>query len=378
MAEREQVQNVLIKKYLYQKAAMNRIPISGTFELTPLCNFNCSMCYIHQTKQEMEQNKRSSMQLQDWLKLAEDMKNKGLLYLLLTGGEPLLWPDFKKLYEALYSMGFLLSVNTNASLIDETWVAFFRKMPPQRINITLYGSSEDTYQLLCGVSNRFAGVVHAIEALKEAGVSLKINCTVTPDNKKDFLSVLSFAKERDIPLESTAYMYPPVRRDKDLTGKNRRLTPSESAMIRLDKAKASLEPERYREFLTSLIQHTADPAGFAEDCGDCEDGSMHCMAGKASCWITWDGYLSLCGMIPDYRIDLCETAFAEGWKRLVQMGEEIRLSGTCEKCPDRGICNPCAAVAYAETGSCDGASRYSCETIRCLRQHAKDQLTSIE
>ena len=28
-------------------AKEHAVPISGTFELTPRCNFNCNMCYVH-------------------------------------------------------------------------------------------------------------------------------------------------------------------------------------------------------------------------------------------------------------------------------------------------------------------------------------------
>ena len=42
-----------LRKYLYQKAAHNKVPLSGTFELTPRCNMNCRMCYIRMSEAEM-------------------------------------------------------------------------------------------------------------------------------------------------------------------------------------------------------------------------------------------------------------------------------------------------------------------------------------
>ena len=43
-----------ITEYLYRKACLKNIPLSGTFELTPRCNLNCKMCYVRMTKQEIE------------------------------------------------------------------------------------------------------------------------------------------------------------------------------------------------------------------------------------------------------------------------------------------------------------------------------------
>ena len=67
----------------------------------------------------------------------------------LTGGEPFLWPDFWKLYDALIHMGFLVSINTNGSLIDDEAIRKLQELPPTRVNITLYGASDATYERLC-------------------------------------------------------------------------------------------------------------------------------------------------------------------------------------------------------------------------------------
>lgn len=39
----------VISRYMHQKGIKYGIPVSGSFELTPRCNFNCQMCYVHMT-----------------------------------------------------------------------------------------------------------------------------------------------------------------------------------------------------------------------------------------------------------------------------------------------------------------------------------------
>ncbi len=104
---------------LYQKAEKNKIPLHGTFELSPICNFSCRMCYVRKTAKEIAASGRKMMTLEQWIHLGQKARDAGMLYLLLTGGEPLLWPDFWELYDALYEMGLLIGINTNGSLIDE-------------------------------------------------------------------------------------------------------------------------------------------------------------------------------------------------------------------------------------------------------------------
>ena len=54
----------------------------------------------------------------EWIRLAREARDQGMLYLLLTGGEPFLYPGFRELYEKLAGMGLILSINTNGALID--------------------------------------------------------------------------------------------------------------------------------------------------------------------------------------------------------------------------------------------------------------------
>ena len=99
MSEEQIWRNTSIENQLYKKAEKNKIPLSGTFELSPVCNFNCKMCYIRMSAEEMKKHQDEAMTLEKWKEIADQAKKAGMLYLLLTGGEPFLWPDFWELFE---------------------------------------------------------------------------------------------------------------------------------------------------------------------------------------------------------------------------------------------------------------------------------------
>ena len=161
-----------ITDLLFSKAARKKVPLSGTFELSPLCNFSCRMCYVRKTAEEVRNQGRPMVSAEKWLEIAEAAGGDGMLYLLLTGGEPFLYPDFWKLYEALNRMGFVISINTNGSMIDEAVVERLRERPPMKINLTLYGAKDSTYESLCGVKGVFSRVDRAITMLREAGLTV--------------------------------------------------------------------------------------------------------------------------------------------------------------------------------------------------------------
>lgn len=104
--------NTTFERQLFAKAARNRIPLYGVLELLPLCNLNCDMCYVHLSKQEM-QSQGGLRSVDEWISFAHQMKDAGTLFLLLTGGEPLLFPQFKELYTTLKDMGMILTINSS-------------------------------------------------------------------------------------------------------------------------------------------------------------------------------------------------------------------------------------------------------------------------
>lgn len=107
----------LLERALVDKANQSRVPITTNFELTPTCTLNCDMCFIRTERSVVERHGGLSP-LQQWLDWAEQLQDMGTLFILLTGGEPMLYPHFKELYTRLREMGFILTLNTNGTLID--------------------------------------------------------------------------------------------------------------------------------------------------------------------------------------------------------------------------------------------------------------------
>ena len=91
------------REFIQEKAKKNILPDTATFELTPLCNFNCKMCYVHLKPEEMKLQGRLRTK-EEWISLAKELKEKGTLFILLTGGEVLTRKDFREIYEELSKM----------------------------------------------------------------------------------------------------------------------------------------------------------------------------------------------------------------------------------------------------------------------------------
>lgn len=365
-------QSVPLTDWLYTKAGMQRLPLSGAFELTPLCNLSCRMCYVRRTAREVADAPRPMLTADRWLDIARQARDEGMLFLLLTGGEPLLHPDFRTLYEQLIRMGFVISVNTNGTLLDADAAALFRTLPPRRVSVTLYGASDDAYERLCGRAGVYQQVTRGIGLLCDAGVHVKLNCSLTPDNAADLPAIVEFARSRGLQLDAVSYMFPPVRRDS--AADYRRFTPADAAFWRLENHRLQNGPLRHREYLEHICLGHSAPHAPEEGCIDPTDGKFRCRAGTAAFWVTWDGWLTPCGMLPEPKQDLLTSGFLHSWQALTVDSEALTLPITCAQCGSRELCHPCPAMAYAETGSHKGVPPYLCQSTAELRRQAQQAL----
>ena len=117
-------------KAVWEKAFAEAIPISGTFELTPRCNFNCRMCYVHLPESEIGRHGRE-LTAKEWIRIATEAKDAGTTWLCITGGEPLMHPEFEIIWKELSQMGLFITLQTNASLVPRERRETVGRVPSQ-------------------------------------------------------------------------------------------------------------------------------------------------------------------------------------------------------------------------------------------------------
>lgn len=357
-----------IKDRIFKKSAQQRLPLTGAFELSPVCNFSCKMCYVRKSMAEVNEE-GGLMPPSFWLDMAEQARSGGTLFPLLTGGEVFVYPHFREIYEEMNRMGMQISINSNGSLITEDTVQWLRQIPPQRINITLYGASDESYERLCGDPHGFTRVCKGLSLLEENHIRYKLNCSVTPYNKDDLPAMIEFAENRKMKLKIATYMFPPVRRTGISGDYGDRLSPQEAAYAQVYTDWKQLEPMqfaalahnamKYRELTPELITEAAAGA----------PRNMHCLAGRCSYWIDWQGNLSGCGMADYPKVSLRDKSFVQAWKEITDWTEQARYSSICGNCVNRELCYTCMAMVRNETGDLMGRPEYICEMRKYEAQY---------
>lgn len=325
------------KHFMNLQARMRGQVHSCGFELTPLCNFSCRMCYVHLTEAQARREGEilSTAQWRDIMRQAVDA---GMMHADLTGGECLTHPGFPELYQFLCSQGVSVSILTNGQLITEEMADFFAKYPPAVVQITIYGSSEEAYEHVTG-RRAFADVCKAIDRLKKRGIRLFLPITPNRYMQKDTHALLEFLRRTGVRYAiGTGSL--PARED---TGRILEdYAPDNDLYLRLhqdeQQYQRSRRPAQERLPEKQIIRM---PKGFRTFC------KLPCSSGQCTCHINWKGEMQPC--IPFHTVtrSVLTEGFDSAWAWIKQTMAAYEPPAECHSCPQRTVCQSCPAERTA-------------------------------
>ena len=329
------------------EASKNRAdPVNAMFELTPRCNFLCNMCYVRLPADEVKTYGRE-LTAAEWISVAEQARNMGVLSIGLTGGEPLLRADFGEIYEALAQMGFLITIQTNCSLMDDAVMALFNRFPPYGIKTTLYGAKDETYEKVCGVKVGLTRVLEGIRRIRQAGIPLTAVATATKDNWREMEEVYALASGLGIRLAHTNRLLPHTR--KPSTG-------APEAMVRFSDLNEG-------EKDAVLKTWEADKgAGLDTPKRRFTSPLQRCKVNRTGFWVLWDGRLSLCAHLLEPTYSLLKMDLKTAWDQLIPELARLYPEDACAACDMNDACAQCPATIqvkepFAYTEHCEEMTR---------------------
>lgn len=316
-------------RYLEQKARRSLVPLSGMFELTPLCNFNCRMCYIHLSESQFPP--KSLLSADSWKSLIDQAHSFGMLRATLTGGECLTYPSFDEVYLHLWEKGIQTSILTNGYLIDRARINFFLNFRPRLIRVSIYGSSEDEYESVTG-KRAFDTVRNNICEMKEANLPLKIVVTPNKYMKDSYFALIQFIESLHIPYNINSHLFPP----RENTGRTlEELSDDQYISI-----------FRFRDELKGRVLRPIDYDELPEENheGVISHG-IRCGAGRSTFTIHYDGSMSPCiGLSDCLAVDTKTEGFLSAWKKNNLFAEEYLMPKECIECEYSKKCLLCPAI----------------------------------
>lgn len=346
--------------YMYSVAKEKRLPHIGTFELTPRCTLDCAMCFVHLKEEQMHCKELSTEQ---WLSLIDQACDAGMLKAQLTGGECLLHPGFRTICQALLDRGAIVSVFTNATLLDEETVDWIAKRPIELIQVSVYGSTPEAYRAVTGSAAAFYKVDKALDLLKAAGVRFIIAITTSKQLAPDVEKLYSYCREKG---PNRIFLSPnpfPARTDTGRKQEDFRMNVQESVAY-------------YNKFF-KIVGNEKSACAFPEDemeaslvpAQNTEEIPMQgipCSAGKAAFCISWDGYMNPCNALYWMKARPLEDGFTKAWQDTKEAACTYRYPTKCKGCTYRRACPSCPGIHYKSDEEPSVVNLAICEETKAL------------
>ncbi len=338
-----------------QPARLPRLPLAGSLDLTYRCNNRCRHCWLRLAPDALEGGRELSFE--EVRAIVDAARAMGCRRWSISGGEPMIRPDFGEIFAYITERAPSYVLNTNGTLISPP-IARLMKKPGSKL-VALYGATADVHDKVTRNPGSFESLTAGIAYLKEAGAGFTVQIVPMKSNFHQFEAMIRLAES---------------------------WSPSWRIGASWLHLSAGGDPFRNREIreerLAPAEVSRLDPfAGWAE--GLDEDERPSCLARSgaalyASCiearrdfHIDPYGGMSFCAFVKDpaLRSDLRRATFKEIWdERIRAMANKIEAAGesgeSCGSCDLREYCFWCPVFAYLEHRDHSARVEYLCDVAR--------------
>ena len=319
------IEEISAKKRLVSIARDFKIPYTASMEIITKCNFNCIHCYIPKHTKVMPTSVI--------LNTLDQMREIGVLDLMLTGGEIFLHQDVMDIVAYARSKGMRVTLFTNLSLLDENKVKRLSELYITQISTTLFSLDEMVNDNITCAQNSVVRILKNLRLLKKYGISTEVKVPVLKQNKSAVSVIRKFCKDNGFLFNYTTSITSRTNGDK---------TPCSYA----------LSQDELNDILPILEGYT--------NTQDFWETEPVCSAICTSIHIDIDGNVSPCISFPYILGNIYETPLKKIWKEALARYEVFAIKKKdlheCGHCDLQEFCIRCPGLAYSEDKTLLGCS----------------------
>jgi len=168
---------------------------SVSLELTYDCDLDCAFCYNDRSRHG------APLSLTQYRTLLADLARLQTLFLVLTGGEPMLHPDFFEIGRMTREFGFVVRVRTNGNTLTPRNVErLLAEVDPYMVEVSLHGATAEVHDRQTRVPGSFDRLLRHLRQARAAGLRCGLVTTPTAWNEHQIEAMHALADELGIPL----------------------------------------------------------------------------------------------------------------------------------------------------------------------------------
>jgi len=336
--------------------AFPRLPLQGSIDLTYRCNNNCRHCWLHLpvTVREREQE----LSFDEVRRIVDEARAMGCREWSISGGEPMLRPDFPEIFDYLVRKARSYTLNTNGTLITSEIARLLTRKGSKMV--ALYGATAEVHDHITRNPGSFDAVMRGFRYLREAGAGFIVQVIPMRDNYRQYEEMVKLAKSLSPHYRvGAAWLYlsacGSAQRNAEIS--RQRLDPKD--VIALDQPDLAFEESTDPSSIVHRPSSTAD-----------SDDRLFagCIAARRDFHIDPHGGMTFCSFIKDpaLRFDLRKGTFRAAWDEFIPgLADKVRggeeYLENCGSCEHRRDCRWCGVYGFLEYGRYGAKVEYLCE-----------------
>lgn len=302
---------------------------SFQIELTSRCNERCIHCYIP------HKYKLYDITPELYYSVLDQLKEMNVLNVTLSGGEPMLHPQFIEFLKAAQKYDFSVNILSNLTLLNDDIVAAMKSTRLSSVQVSLYSMIPEHHDAITTVKGSFEKTKNAILKLIENDIPLQISCPTMKANKDDYGDVLKWAHEHKVRAVTDYIMM--AEYDGETENLKNRLSLDEVGKVIKDII--SDDTDYQNEILKP---------DFEEHCNELQNNpeGRVCGVGISSCCMVANGNVYPCAGWQSYICgNLTENSLKDIWdnspKMLYLRNLRKKDFKECSTCKDQSFCAMC-------------------------------------
>lgn len=336
---------------------------SVVFELTPRCNLNCVHCYLNAHHESKE------LSYDEIIEIIDILYDKEVLFLTFTGGDVFTRKDFLDIYLYAKKKGFIVEIYTNGVLISDRVIDVLKEYPPLLVDISLYGSREETFYKVTGVKGAFEKVIRNIQKLLDAKIRVSMKAPVLNLYYDELPQIKAIAEKFGIPFRTGFEIFTSI--DNDDSVKQYGVSPQQALAYEFKEfeKKPRTFGENYDSEFVDLMK---------------ERPLFRCKLGRASCVIDYEGRMCPCMSFRHAGEKLTRNDFDRIWGSFQEYPKmKASKDYKCLRCKAYDFCDICPAMMQFVYGDMEYVDNHFCKTARARYDHyikklpAKDVLSAL-
>jgi radical SAM protein with 4Fe4S-binding SPASM domain len=323
------------------------LPVRASLDITYRCNNQCRHCWVSVPRIETGQDEE--LCLSEWTAIIDQARAYGTREWAISGGEPMLHPDFEPLYEYVTDKAVHCSLNSNGTLITPRLARLLRK--PGAKMIALYGADAVVHDHITRTEGSFEAALRGMAYLREAGADYIVQVVPMADNYHQLKEMISLAYDLNSQVRiGAAWLYLSARNNAEQNREISQQRLDATDILRIDAPSFAYDP------VGNSCQGVGKNHGSFASC--IEDGNQF--------HVDPCGRMSFCSFIKDPRlsVNLKEKSFQEAWEQslpaMLHADFTSDAGRDCQACDLQAECNWCPAYAFLENRRYDRPIDYLC------------------